>query len=163
LGSTKGGQGTIGKVTDNGNGTYTATFTGTIAGANTIVATIGGAKVTTSPPSITVTPGPYSLTKSVVSVSKSTVVSGGTVTVTLQTKDAAGNDLATNLLTGGGTVLFQLVSATGGGGTFGTVTYLGNGEYQATFTASSVGSNSIMALIDNAMVTSSPPKIKVTA
>ena len=37
-----GGQGRFGPVTDNGNGTYTATFTGTLAGSNTITATVNG-------------------------------------------------------------------------------------------------------------------------
>ena len=40
--------GTFGTVTDNGDGTYTATFTGTTAGSNTITATIGGQKVTST-------------------------------------------------------------------------------------------------------------------
>ena len=47
--------GTFGAVTDNGNGTYTATFTGSKAGSNTIIATIGGQKVTSTPPTVTVT------------------------------------------------------------------------------------------------------------
>jgi adhesin/invasin len=42
-------------VTDNGNGTYTATFTGTAAGSNTITATIGGSAVTSAAPAISVT------------------------------------------------------------------------------------------------------------
>ena len=52
------GQGTFGPVTDNGNGTYTATFTGTTDRQHTITATIDGQAVATTPPAVTVTPGP---------------------------------------------------------------------------------------------------------
>lgn len=41
------GRGTFSGVTDNGDGTYTAMFTGITAGANTITATINGQPVTT--------------------------------------------------------------------------------------------------------------------
>jgi cyclophilin family peptidyl-prolyl cis-trans isomerase len=49
------GAGTFSSVTDNGNGIYTATFTGTLIGSNTITANIGGQIVTSTPPSFTVT------------------------------------------------------------------------------------------------------------
>src|SRR5262249_41283180 len=52
------GQGTFNTVTNNGNGTYTATFTATTAGTNTIKATINGAAVTTTAPTITITAAP---------------------------------------------------------------------------------------------------------
>ena len=46
--------GTLSGVTDNGNGTYTATFTGTAAGSNTITAAIGKKAVTSKKPTVTV-------------------------------------------------------------------------------------------------------------
>jgi hypothetical protein len=50
--------GTVSATTDNGNGTYTAIYTGTAAGtAETIGATINGATVTTTMPTVTVTAG----------------------------------------------------------------------------------------------------------
>ncbi len=51
--------GTFGTVTDNDDGTYTATFTATTAGRNTITATIGGQAVA-SAVNITVTPASVS-------------------------------------------------------------------------------------------------------
>jgi hypothetical protein len=90
------------------------------------------------------------------------VAVGKTIAVFLQTKDAAGNDLTTDLLTDGVTISFELDSVTGGQGTFSSAVYLGNGEYEATFTASSVGSNTVLALIDHSLVTSKAPTIKVT-
>jgi hypothetical protein len=72
----------------------------------------------------------------------------------LQTKDAAGNNLTADLLTAGVSISFELGSSTGGQGTFSAATYMGNGEYEATFTATAVGSNTILALIGNSKVTS---------
>ena len=157
------GQGTFGKVTYIGNGKYQATFTGTIAGSNTIEATIAGVKVA-STQAIAVTPGPYSLSKSVVTVSPPGIVkSGGTITVYLQTRDAAGNDLTTDLRMEGVTISFELGIATGHEGTFGAATYLSNGRYEATFSATSVGTNTVVALMDDAKVTSTAPTIRVTS
>jgi adhesin/invasin len=156
------GRGTFGKVTYIGNGKYQALFTGTIAGNNTIEATIGGVKAA-STQAIIVTPGSYSLANSVVSVAApGRVVVGNPITVTLQTKDAAGNTLTTNLLTAGVSIALALSSKTGGQGSFGSVSYLGNGEYQATFTATAVGSNTVLALIGNAKLTSKAGAITVT-
>ena len=50
------GKGQFGPVIDNGNGTYTATFTGSSAGPNTIGATINGRTVTSAAPAIRVAP-----------------------------------------------------------------------------------------------------------
>jgi hypothetical protein len=59
LGSNAGAQGTFSAVTDNGDGTYTASFTANSAGTNTVTASIGGQAVTSSPPSYTVTAGTF--------------------------------------------------------------------------------------------------------
>ena len=151
--------GTIGSTTDHANGTYTAVFTaGTAGTATTIHATIGGAAVTSTLPTITVTPGAASTSRSTIAVSAATVVSGGTVTLTLQAKDAAGN----NLTTGGLTVAFT----TSGGsstGTIGSTTDHANGTYTAVFTAGTAGTaTTIHATIGGAAVTSTLPTITVT-
>ncbi len=160
LASARGGLGRFSKVTDNKNGTYTVTFTGTIAGINTIVSTIGRVKVA-STAAIIVTPGSYSLARSVVTVSATSVMTGGTISVLLQTKDAAGNNLTTNLLTSI-PISFELGNlGAGGQGTFTSATYIGNGEYQAQFTATALGSNTVVALMNSAPVTSKAPTIKV--
>ncbi len=69
--------GTFGTVNDNGDGTYTATFTGVVAGtATTIHATINGNDVTTTVPAlptVTVTPGSASIATSTVSASPSSL------------------------------------------------------------------------------------------
>ena len=50
------GSGTFGPVVDNGNGTYSATFTGTTAGSLSLAATIDGYAVTSAPPALIVLP-----------------------------------------------------------------------------------------------------------
>jgi hypothetical protein len=53
--------GTFGTVADNQNGTYTATFTATAPGSNTITATIGGQAITSTLPTVTVSAPPITL------------------------------------------------------------------------------------------------------
>ena len=127
--------GSIGPTTDQGDGTYTATFTGLTAGtATTIGATVNGTAVTTALPTIAVTAGTISPLTSVVSTSSGTVSSGATTTLTLQAKDSAGNSLTT----GGATVVFSRTGGTSTG-TIGPTTDHANGTYSAVFTADSAG------------------------
>ena len=154
--------GTIGATTDNGDGTYSATFTGVVAGAATSIgATINAAPVATPKPTVTVTPGPISTATSLVSVSSDTIGSGGTVTLTLQGRDAAGNALTT----GGATVVFTI---SGGGGvssgSVGATTDHANGTYTAVFTGINAGTPaSVGATIGGSAVTTAHPTIMVTA
>ncbi len=148
--------GTFSAVTYNGNGTYTATFTATKAGRNTITATIGGKKVGSTLPRLTVVPGAVSLSNSTITLSKSSIASGGALTVTLTARDADGNQEP-----GGGlAVIFALGSGTAAG-TFGKVTDHKNGTYTVTFTAATAGSNTITATIGDQAVTSTPPALTV--
>jgi hypothetical protein len=155
------GQGTFGKVAYIGAGKYEATFTGTLAGKNTIEGTIAGVKVAQTQ-AITVSPGSFNLAKSVVSVKPSSIKPGSTILVTLQTKDWAGNDLTTNLLTNGVSITFVLSNNEGLQGNFSAPTYIGNGVYQTTFTPTNTGSNTVVALIDNSKITSKQPTISVS-
>ena len=150
------GAGQIGAVTDNKNGTYTATFTaGTVAGTETITAAIGG-KTMISKATATVVPGPVSPSKATIRVSTSNPIQvGGTAVVTLTARDAYGN-LET---AGGSTVTFRLGSGSARG-TFGPVVFQ-NGTYTATFTASVAGNNTIIGTIDGQSVASQTPTVIV--
>jgi RHS repeat-associated protein len=157
LGSAIGGQGAFGPVTDEGNGTYTATFTGTLAGVNTIRATIDGAAVTSPAPSIEVQTGPLSLAKSPMTLSAATIKAGQSVTVTLLPEDAGGN----KLILPGQNVTFGLVSGTG---TFQGTTYNSKtGAYSAVFTTTASGSYHFTAMLGGQSVTSASPNLTVTA
>ena len=160
LGSSSGGGnagGTFSAVTDFNNGTYTAIFTGTAEGTNTITATIGGQPVTSTPPTITVTQGPVSLAQSIVSIVPTSIQAGATATITLTAKDANG----VTEPTGGLTVHFGL-GAGSGAGTLSAVTDVGNGTYTATISGTTAGSVAITATINGQAVTSTPPTITVT-
>ncbi|HEV3310908.1 MAG TPA: invasin domain 3-containing protein, partial [Chloroflexota bacterium] len=147
MGSSTGGQGTFSAAKDLGNGQYTAVFTGTLAGKNTILAYING-QLISSGPSITVVPGSLSPMKSPVTISSTSMKAGGTVTVTLQPEDIGGNKLN---LGPGQTVAFSIAS---GLGTLGPVTANKNGTYSATFTTTTAGSYYIETSINDQAVTS---------
>ena len=149
--------GTFGAITDNHNGTYTATFTGLLAGSNTITATIGGQAVTSAPAPITVVAGPVSLAQSIVSVVPGSIQAGQNTTVTLQARDFGGNYETS----GGLNVAFSL-GAGSAGGTFGAVTDNHNGTYSAVFFGNLAGVSSVAASINAQLVTAPAPTITVT-
>ena len=122
--------GTIAATTDNGNGTYTAVLTGVASGtATSIQGKIAGSNVTSTLPTVTVTPGAASLSQSLVTVSGSSVTSGNTLTLTMTAKDASGNQLTS----GGLTVTFVTFGGSSTG-TIGATTDNSNGTYTAVFT-----------------------------
>jgi len=154
--------GTISATTDHGDGTYTATYTGTTAGtAQTIHANINGSSVTTTLPTVTVTaavasPDP---TKCTVTAAPTTIAVAGTSTLTLQAKDSTG----TNLTVGGAVVVFTASGGTATG-TISATTDHGNGTYTATYTATGAGSaQTIHATINSSAVTTTLPTVTVTA
>ena len=110
--------GTIGATTDNSNGTYTATFTGVVAGtATTIHATIDAATVTSTLPTVTVTAGaPAQLAF----LQQPTNVTGGatiTPAVTVRILDAGGNFVAS-----ASNAVTVAIGTNPGGGTLGGTT-----------------------------------------
>ncbi|HEY3220050.1 MAG TPA: invasin domain 3-containing protein [Gemmatimonadales bacterium] len=151
--------GTISATADSGNGVYTAVFTGVLAGsATTIGATINGSAVTTTLPSIAVSPGAISAATSVITASSATVASGSAVTLRLQAKDAAGNSVTT----GGDIVAFGFSGGTSTG-TISATADSGNGVYTATFTGVLAGTGtSIGATINGSPVASPKLTIAVT-
>ncbi|HTH64466.1 MAG TPA: invasin domain 3-containing protein [Gemmatimonadales bacterium] len=144
-------------ASDTGGYAEDTAFFGTVAGTRRFVVTVGALKPDTF--SVTATAGAVSAAQSVVTVSSATIGSGGVATLTLQAKDAFGN----NLTTGGATVLF---SASGGTstGTIGSVVDHANGTYTATFTGLVSGTaTTISATVNGTAVTTTLPTIAVTA
>jgi adhesin/invasin len=93
--------GNFGTITDNGDGSYSAFFTGVTAGsATSIIAEIDGQPIGGAPVAITVLPGAVSLAQSSVSVSDATVQAGATSTLTLTARDDAGNQLTSGGMLG---------------------------------------------------------------
>jgi hypothetical protein len=91
-------RGSLSAVTDNHNGTYTATFTATAVGtARTITATLNGVPVTTTLPRITVTPAPLTVTAN----PEVKVAGSADPTLTYATSGLQLSDTAATVLVGG--------------------------------------------------------------
>ncbi|HZH40723.1 MAG TPA: invasin domain 3-containing protein [Gemmatimonadales bacterium] len=152
--------GTVGPTTDHANGTYTAVFHGLLAGtATTMHATINGVTVSSTLPTVTVTPGTASPATSVVTGPVDSIASGAGVLFTIQLKDAAGNSLTTP----GGTVVFSTIAGTSTG-TFAPspAAYAGSGTDTARFTGVLAGTrDSIKATINGNPVTTAKPTMLV--
>ncbi|WP_344028020.1 Ig-like domain-containing protein [Leucobacter iarius] len=123
--------GTLGAVTDNGDGTYTATLTApTAAGSATVSFTVNGIAMSGTA-TVNFTAGAASATTSTISATPTSIPADGasTSTVTVQLKDANGNPL-----TAGGATVAMATTA----GTLSTVTDNGDGTYTATLTSATV-------------------------
>jgi lysophospholipase L1-like esterase len=133
--------GSVSSVTDNGNGTYTATLTSAITvGTANITGTIGGATIG-HPTSVSLTPGPVSAANTMISANPASITADGvsTSTLTVQAKDANNN----NLTLSSGTVTMNASA-----GSVGSVTDNGNGTYTAILTsAATAGTASITGTI----------------
>lgn len=162
--STSGGtsSGTFSSVTDNGNGTYTATFTALTPGtALTISASLAQSYQVDQTASITV-----ESIRLVISTTQTTMNPGDTITVSAQVQDSAGN----NLTAGSYTIGFSYSGGTSTG-SFSAVTAMGNGLYRANFTGSTAGTaitltataNVSYTVASTASMTVMPWKVEITA
>ncbi len=154
--------GSLGPVADQGDGSYTAIFTGQVAGtATSVSASVDGVPLSRPPARLTVVPGDISPQTSSVTILPAQVDSGGHATATLQARDAAGN----SLVTGGRQVTLAIHGATPHG-TLGPTTYLGNGRYIAVYTATLVEPgvpDPVTASIEGTPVATAPPSVEVVA
>ncbi|NEW08995.1 hypothetical protein GK047_23665 [Paenibacillus sp. SYP-B3998] len=157
--------GTVGPVTDNQNGTYTATLTApTTVGAATISASVGGSAITATA-TVQFVPGAPSTVKSMVEAGNATLAADGTsqTTISVKLKDAQGN-----ALTSGGAA----VAITSTLGAVGPVTDNQNGTYTATLKApltvgtatinASVGGSAIAGTVSVQFVPGAPSTAKST-
>jgi hypothetical protein len=136
------GSGSFSSVTDNNDGSYTATFTGTSAGPVTITAALSGQPITSTLPTIIITPA---ATKYVfTNLSPTSVAAGGIVTFTVTAQDSSGNTAT------GYTGTVHLTStdghaAAGGDGLPASYTFLAsdNGAHTFTVTLATAGSQTI--------------------
>ncbi|MEI7028166.1 invasin domain 3-containing protein, partial [Paenibacillus sp. y28] len=140
--------GTVSGVTDNNNGTYTATLTApATAGAATVSATLGGTALA-STAIVQFVPGAASAASSTVEVDDASLTADGTsqTTVTVKLKDAHGNALTTGGATVGITTTLGTVSG---------VTDNNNGTYTATLTApATAGAATVSATLGGTALTS---------
>ncbi|MHA8102171.1 invasin domain 3-containing protein [Aquirufa nivalisilvae] len=141
------GVGTVSAVTDNANGTYTATVSSLIAGTGVFVATINANPVLSgtasqTQASITFTVGAVNATVSTLTPTTANIFAdGSTQTLTVTAKDLNGNAITT----GGATVL---ITKSSGVGTVSAVTDNGNGTYTATVSSNTPGTGVFVASIN---------------
>lgn len=149
---------TFGGVTDNNNGTYSATVTGVIAGTSvSIGASVNGAVVTSSLPGVSVLPGPAV-------AATASILGGFTIGINEQTDVLLhARDANNNLVTvGGASVVFSLTGGGTSSGAFGSVIDHGNGTYSASFTATVAGSaRTLSATFNGTTIGTSLPSVQV--
>ena len=124
-------QGSLGDVTDRGDGTYTATYTaGSTPGEVTLTAYLDG-EAFPNPGRVVLTQGAATPTASTVTSDPTTLTADGTSTarITITLLDATGNPVAEGV--GVDAIAFDTPT----NGTMGTVRELGDGRYEATYTA----------------------------
>jgi adhesin/invasin len=138
--------GTLSAVTDNGNGTYTATLSSTVGGSATVSGTVNAAAIV-STAGVTFTPAIPSPATSTITASPTSVPANGTSasTITVQLKDAGGG----NLTSGGHAVTLATTL-----GTLSAVTDNGNGTYTATLTSTTTGSATVSGAVNAAPIVS---------
>jgi adhesin/invasin len=141
------GTATVSAATDKGNGSYTATLSGVLAGTVTVRATLNGTSVT-STAAVTVTPGAASPSTSTITAPGQFPL-GTSFSVTVNTKDAAGNPLTT----GGAAVAFSQSGT--GAVSFSGFSDNNNGSYTAQATGTVAGTVTLSATIGGTQMTSS--------
>ncbi|MGU3619796.1 Ig-like domain-containing protein, partial [Enterobacter bugandensis] len=146
---------TLSGVTDNDDGTYTATLTGTAAGTAQISATVNGSAFGVSPASVTLTQAPPVVANSSLTVSPASIVADGSAstTVTLTLKDTNNKEVM------GQTVAF---TATGTAVTLSGVTDHNDGTYTATLTGTAAGTAQISATVNGSAFGVSPASVTLT-
>ena len=139
--------GSLGSVTDNLDGTYTATLTSaTSTGTATVTGTVNAAAITDNA-TVDFIPGPADETQSLITAAPTSIVADGvtTSTITVQLKDANGNDLTSG---GDAVALFTTL------GSLGSVTDNLDGTYTATLTsATSTGTATVTGTVNAAAIT----------
>ncbi len=149
---------TFGTVTDNQDGTYTATLKGTKSGNAQISVTLNGKAFAVAPVTVKLTPDSSNLDKdksSLTAVPLSIVANDSTTSaLTLTLKDANDNPVP------GQTVLF---STTLGGTTFSTVKDNQDGTYTATLKGKTAGDAALKVTVNGAVLAVAPVTVKLTA
>src|SRR5690606_11457322 len=99
--------GTLDDFQDNADGTYTATLSSTVPGTAIITGTLDGDNLADTA-GVEISVGTASLTASTITAVPSEITTDETATITVQLKDAAGN----NLTSSGGTVVLTTTLGT---------------------------------------------------
>jgi gliding motility-associated-like protein len=149
-------QGTLATVVDNGDGTYTVILTSsTNTGVATVTGTLNGVAITDNAV-INFNPGPASVATTLITASVSSLTADGTSTstVTIQAKDAQGN----NLTTGGDNITLSTTA-----GTLTNVIDHADGTYTATLTSSTTAGVAIITGTLNGVSINNTEEVEFTS
>src|SRR5690606_8373728 len=122
----------------NADGTYTATLSSTVPGTAIITGTLDGDNLADTA-GVEISVGAASLTASTITADPSTITTDGSSTITVQLKDAAGN----NLTAPGGTVVLTTPSLH-----VDHPMYNADGTYTATLSSTIPGTAIITGTLD---------------
>ncbi|EOY5726391.1 invasin domain 3-containing protein, partial [Enterobacter cloacae] len=144
-----------GTVTDNHDGTYTASLTGTTSGTTTVTVTVGGSAFSVTAAGVTLTPGAPVAANSTLTASPLSIVADNTATstLTLTLKDANNN------LVPGQTVVFASDLANS---TAGTATDNGDGTYTTTLKGTKAGTANITVTVGGTAFGVTPASVMLT-
>jgi adhesin/invasin len=135
-------------VTDQANGTYTASYTPTLAGTDAVAITMNGTAIGGSPFTSTVSVGAVSPAQSTATVPDG--VAGLPTAIVVQARDAYGNPVST-----GGETVSVTVAGTNGAGAL-TVTDQGDGTYAAGYTPTVAGADEVAITMNGTPISGSP-------
>jgi len=135
-------------VTDPGDGTYTASYTPTTAGADYVAITMNGIPISGSPFTSTIGAGAVSPVHSTATVPDGTA--GLPTDIVIQARDGSGN-----LVSSGGETVVVTVSGDNNAGAV-PVTDQTNGTYTATYTPTTVGTDYVAITINGTPISGSP-------
>ena len=141
-------------VADHGDGTYSADYTPTVSGTDSVAITIGGTAIADSPFSSQVQPGPTDPTSSTATVPNG--VAGAATAIGVVARDAYGNARPA----GGDEVV---VDVTGANSALPAVTDHGDGTYAASYTPTVSGSDTVTITINGTAIQDSPATSEVSA
>ncbi|EOY5726390.1 invasin domain 3-containing protein, partial [Enterobacter cloacae] len=144
-----------GPVTDNHDGSYTASLTGTTSGTTTVTVTVGGSAFSVTAAGVTLKPGAPVAANSTLTASPLSIVADNTATsaLTLTLKDANNN------LVPGQTVVFASDLANS---TPGTATDNGDGTYTTTLKGTKAGTANITVTVGGTAFGVTPASVTLT-
>lgn len=156
--------GDFGTLNNAGNGTFTITYEGLNAGtAQTARVLADGLPISGLSQTIQVVPGPVDPANSLFTIGSATVQSGTSTNFTINIRDANGNAI------NGATVTFNKTVGVSDGNITTPATFTANGNYSASYTATTQGAAQTITLVVNgtpipamtvsASVTAGPPAL----
>ncbi|MES2767504.1 MAG: invasin domain 3-containing protein [Bdellovibrionota bacterium] len=139
--------GNLSAVTNQGNGVYTATYTGITAGtANTLQTTVNGSGFATTQ-TVQVLVGAPNLANSSLTVAPATLASGAIANISAVIRDVNNNPITSEYA-----ILFDTIGGSSTG-TLGTMNNAGNGNFTNTYTGATAGSaQTLRVLADGAPI-----------